>query len=184
MKIPSFLLALSLALLAGCGRSSNNNAPAASKPPAQSSTPMLHLAPGECGDPDGTHGYVRIKSSDASGLFENCSFGISSNGLTALKAQSSGGKQNSAILLTKAKPGTERCHDDAPTAVNYRAVNPAGVLYIAHGANMGKCEIKTAAIDAKHWKGSATATLVPGGKDQHNPAAKPIELQVEWDLHK
>ncbi|HEX6467146.1 MAG TPA: hypothetical protein VFZ99_07570 [Terriglobales bacterium] len=186
MKSLSLILASCLALLTACGRSNPKNAatPAPSESAAaKPAAPMPKLGPGECGDPDGSHGYVRIKSSDASGPLQNCSFQTSSNGLIALKATNTAGKQNAIILLAILKSGTQQCHDKVPTAVNYRASNPPRVLYVA-GAKLGECEIKSTAVDAKQWKGTATAKMVPGGKDQHNTAAKPLSVQVEWALNK
>ena len=87
------------------------------------------------------------------------------------------------IVLSLIKPGTVACEKDSPVAVNYRAQSPPRALYVASGGKLGKCEITNTAIDAKHWTGRVTATLVPGGENQ-GKKAKPIRFQVEWDIRK
>ena len=94
-----------------------------------------------------------------------------------------GDKESFMIVLSLIKPGTVACEKDSPVAVNYRAQSPPRALYVASGGKLGKCEITNTAIDAKHWTGRVTATLVPGGENQ-GKKAKPIRFQVEWDIRK
>ena len=169
----------------GCSRSTSpteqpkSSASSATNSPA----PMPQLAAGECGAPDGSRGFVRLNASDLTGAYQRCSFELSNEKVAAIQAKQVGDKESSMIVLSLIKTGTVACEKDSPVAVNYRAQNPPRALYVASAGKLGKCEITNTAIDAKHWAGKLTATLVPGGQDQ-GKKSKPIRFQLEWDIRK
>jgi hypothetical protein len=187
MKNAGFLITFACILhLTGCSRPTSapaeqpkSNAPS----PRTSPAPMPQLAPGECGAPDGSRGFVRINASDLTGTYQRCSFELSNDKIAAMEAKQVGDKESSMIVLSLIKTGTVPCEKDSPGAVNYRAQSPPRALYVASGGKLGKCEITNTAIDAKHWAGKVTATLVPGGQDQ-GKKSRPIRFQVEWDIRK
>ena len=187
MKNVLFLLVLTcLIFLTACNRpSSTPQAQTQSSGSTQASPPpaVPRLAEGECGAPDGARGFVRITSTDLTGAYQRCSFDLSTGGAAALEAKQVGDKESSIIVLSLNRAGAIRCEKDSPVAVNYRAQNPSRVLYVASAGKFGKCEINNSTIDAKHWAGKATATLVPGGQDS-GKKYKPIQIQAEWDIRK
>jgi hypothetical protein len=180
-----FLLALASTLfIPGCNRPSAPPAqPAQNAAPAQPSPApaMPKLAAGECGAPNGARGFLRITSPDLTGAYERCSFDLQGK-VGAVQGRQVGEKDSSIIILSLTRTGTVRCEKDSPVAVNYRAQNPAS-LYVAHTDKLGKCEITNTVLDAKHWAGKLSATLVPGGRDT-GKNLKPIHMQVEWDISK
>ena len=186
MRNAIFLIMLAgIIQLAACNRSNSSSAPEQkSSVPAQPSPApaMPQLPAGECGAPDGARGFVRINSSDLSGAYERCSFDLS-GGVGAVEGKQVAGKDSSLIALSFMRTGTVRCQKDSPVAVNYRAQNPDGALFVANTDKLGKCEITNTVLDAKHWAGKLKATLVPGGKDKEKNY-KPIQMQAEWDIRK
>jgi hypothetical protein len=182
----SLILLASVMQLAACSRPTSSAAPQPkSSAPVQPSpaAAMPQLSAGECGAPDGARGFVRIRSGDLSGAYQRCSFELSNGGVAAMEAKQVGDKESSIIVLSLTKTGAVRCEKDSPVAVNYRAQNPARALYVANAGRFGKCEISNNALDAKHWAGKLTATLVPGGQDR-GKTTKPIQIQAEWDIRK
>src|SRR5690349_19183763 len=180
-----FLLALASALfMPACNRpsappaqSAQNTAPAQPSPaPA-----MPKLAPGECGAPNGARGFLRITSADLTGAYERCGFDIEGK-VAALQGRQVADKESSVIVLSLTRTGSVRCQKDSPVAVNYRAQNPAS-LFVANTDKLGKCEITNTVLDAKHWAGKLSATVVPGGKDK-GKNYKPIQMRLEWDIRK
>jgi len=143
---------------------------------------MPKLAPGECGAPDGTRGFIRISSPDLSGAYEGCRFDLS-GAVGAVEGKQIGGKDSSLIVLSFTRTGTIRCEKGSPVAVNYRAQNPADALFVANTDKLGKCEISNTIVDPNRWVGKVTATVVPGGKDK-GKNYKPIQIQAEWDIRK
>jgi len=188
MAMKNAILLIMLACVmqfAACSRPSPSSQNSQSNTPAQPSPAPAapQLAAGECGAPDRSRGFVRIKSSDLSGAYQRCSFELSSDGVAAIEAKQIADKESSIIVLSFAKTGQIRCEKDSPVAVNYRAQNPARALYVANAGKFGKCEITNSVVDAKHWAGKVTATLVPGGQDT-GKSYKPIQMQAEWDIRK
>ena len=143
---------------------------------------MPKLSPSECGAPDGARGYVRITSFDLSGAYERCSFDLS-GAVGAVEGKQVAGKDSSLIVLSLTRTGTIHCEKDSPIAVNYRAQNPPGALFVANTDKFGKCEITNIILDAKRWAGKLSATLVPGGKDK-GKNYKSIQVQAQWDIRK
>ena len=142
---------------------------------------MPKLAPGECGAPNGARGFLRITSADLTGAYERCGFDIEGK-VAALQGRQVADKESSVIVLSLTQTGRVRCQKDSPVAVNYRAQNPAS-LFVANTDKLGKCEITNTVLDAKHWAGKLSATVVPGGKDK-GKNYKPIQMRLEWDIRK